>query len=80
MRGCQRSLIQTFLDEFVWRFNNDVTTDRILCYKLILETLAKFYKPGNDFRQIDKTFHETNGDPEEEETLHYVDDDDSDDE
>lgn len=80
MRGCKRSLIQTFLDEFVWRFNNDVTTDRILCYNLILETLAKFYQPGNDFKKIDELFYEANGDPEEEVTLHFIDDDESDDE
>lgn len=72
-------MIQTFLDEFVWRFNNDVTTDRVKCYDLILETLVNFYEPGSDLKKIEDMFNDTNGDPDEEESLHFVDDDDDDD-
>jgi hypothetical protein len=46
IRGCKRSYIQSFLDEFVWRFNNGVHNDRVAAYNLILKTIAKFYKPG----------------------------------
>jgi transposase-like protein len=46
MRGCGRFMIQSYIDEYIWRFNNKVTTDRKAAYFLILSEIAKFYKPG----------------------------------
>lgn len=48
IKGCKRSNIKPYLDEFTWRYNNNVNNDRVLCYKLILQTIANFYVPGQE--------------------------------
>ncbi|CAF1063061.1 unnamed protein product [Brachionus calyciflorus] len=53
MNGCKRVYVQSYLDEYVWRFNNGVSTNRV-CYELILNALASLYKPGNDFSHLEK--------------------------
>lgn len=44
MHGCKRSKIQSYIDEFVWRYNNNC--DRKECFNLILKEIARFYSPG----------------------------------
>ena len=41
MRGCQRLLIQSYLDEFMWRQNNNL--DRVESYHKILSLIPKVY-------------------------------------
>jgi hypothetical protein len=48
IHGCKRVYVQNYIDEYVWRFNNGVTTDRKACYELILKTIALFFKPGTE--------------------------------
>lgn len=48
IKGCKRANIQPYLDEFTWRYNNNVNNDRVSCYKLMLQTIANFYKPGQE--------------------------------
>jgi len=44
MHGCRRSKIQSYLDEFVWRYNNNC--NRIECFSFILKEISRFYAPG----------------------------------
>lgn len=61
MRGCSRVMIQSYIDEYLWRFNNKCTTDRKLAYNLIMNELARFYKPGTKLSEFDE-FFDTNKD------------------
>ncbi|RNA25960.1 ISXO2-like domain-containing, partial [Brachionus plicatilis] len=54
MNGCKRVYIQSYIDEFIWRFNNNVTTDRIACYNLILREISKFYRPGISLNEFEE--------------------------
>ena len=56
MRGCKRAFIQSYLDEFMRRLNNQVHSDKIACYNLILVSLAKFYKPGTSGKYLDQIY------------------------
>ncbi|RNA19630.1 RNA-directed DNA polymerase from mobile element jockey-like [Brachionus plicatilis] len=47
MNGCTRSMIQSYIDEYVWRFNNSCTTDSNQAYEQIHKEIAKNHKPGN---------------------------------
>ncbi|CAF0708516.1 unnamed protein product [Brachionus calyciflorus] len=79
MRGCKRSLLQSYLDELIRRFNNQVHSDRVACYNLILVSLAKFYKPGTLMENFDRIYLSINGDDNEDAIVHLVDDTDNDD-
>lgn len=46
MKGCKRVYIQSYIDEYLWQFNNKLTNDRVLCYNSILKEIGLFYKPG----------------------------------
>ena len=43
MRGCKRAHIQSHLDEFIWRYHNGVHDDRVKCYGLLVQIIAKYY-------------------------------------
>ncbi|CAF0771784.1 unnamed protein product [Brachionus calyciflorus] len=47
MNGCTRSMIQSYIDEYVWRYNNNCTTNREKSYELILHEIAKNYIVDN---------------------------------
>ncbi|RNA21956.1 hypothetical protein BpHYR1_003912 [Brachionus plicatilis] len=68
MRGCKRAHIQSHFDEFIWRYNNGVHDDRVKCYGLLIQIIAKYYEP-----EFEQKCLEANGDQYEEETIHYVD-------
>jgi transposase len=45
INGCQRNSIQTRLEEFMWRVNNNLT--RTDAYDKILREIAHYYSPAN---------------------------------
>lgn len=49
IKGCKRAYVQSYIDEFIWRYNNCVNNDRVLCYSLLLKELARFYSPGDEY-------------------------------
>ncbi|CAF0765448.1 unnamed protein product [Brachionus calyciflorus] len=46
MRGCIRDMVQSHIDEFIWRYNNKVNVDRKKAYDRILEEISIYYRPG----------------------------------
>ena len=48
MHGCTRSMIHSYIDEYVWSYNNSCTTDRKIAYDLILKEMANYYNPGTE--------------------------------
>ncbi|CAF1088466.1 unnamed protein product [Brachionus calyciflorus] len=72
MKGCKRAYIQSYLDEFIWRFNNNLSTDRVGCYNLILKVIVKFYKPGTKQEDFEKKCSEVIGDINEDVKTHFV--------
>ncbi|CAF1086129.1 unnamed protein product [Brachionus calyciflorus] len=53
MHGCKRLLIQSYIDEYLWRYNN-VCNDRKSSYDLILKYIAKYYPPGTELNNFEK--------------------------
>ncbi|RNA41814.1 hypothetical protein BpHYR1_039006 [Brachionus plicatilis] len=56
MNGCTRSMIQSYIDEYVWRYNNNCTTNREKSYELILHEIAKNYNPGQALRDFEEKY------------------------
>ena len=56
MNGCTRSMIQSYIDEYVWRHNNNCTTNREKSYELILHEIAKNYNPGQALRDFEEKY------------------------
>ena len=50
--GCKRSMVQSYVDEFVWRYNNNVNNNRKEAYNLIMKEIAKYYAPGQKYKLI----------------------------
>ncbi|CAF1131279.1 unnamed protein product, partial [Brachionus calyciflorus] len=73
-------MIQSYLDEFMWRFNNSVHNNRIESYVLILKVISKFYAPETELENFEKNYLEANGDQDEEAVIHFVETSDSEDE
>ncbi|CAF0955135.1 unnamed protein product [Brachionus calyciflorus] len=57
MRGCSRGMIQSYIDEFVWKFNNKCTTDRKKAYDLISNEISLFYKPDTQASDFESQFN-----------------------
>ncbi|RNA00670.1 ISXO2-like domain-containing [Brachionus plicatilis] len=51
MRGAH---IQSHLDEFIWRYNNGVHDDRVKCYGLLIQIIAKYYEPGKSIKEFEQ--------------------------
>ncbi|CAF1052115.1 unnamed protein product [Brachionus calyciflorus] len=64
MHGCKRSKIQNYIDEFIWRYNNNC--DRKECFNLILKDIARFFSPGQTVENFELMLRAVNGDPEED--------------
>ena len=45
MHGCRIEYLQSYIDEFVWRLNKGVFSDRVAAFDLILWEISKFYEP-----------------------------------
>ncbi|RMZ93697.1 ISXO2-like domain-containing [Brachionus plicatilis] len=58
MNGCTRPMLQSYIDEYVWRYNNNCTTDRKIVFDLMLKELGKNYKPGQKLMEFDKSEQE----------------------
>ncbi|CAF1078095.1 unnamed protein product, partial [Brachionus calyciflorus] len=56
MRGCNRGMIQSYIDEYVWRFNNKCTTDSKKAYDMILNGIKIYYKPGTQCSDFESNF------------------------
>ncbi|CAF0923894.1 unnamed protein product [Brachionus calyciflorus] len=66
MHGCTRSMIQSYTDEYVWRYNNSCTTDRKIAYDLILKEMANYYNPGTELSEFEAKFQKFLPNDEEE--------------
>ena len=80
MRGCKRNFIQSYLDEFIWRFNKNVNNDRVKCYYLILNVIAKYYQPGTTHEDFEKICIEAIGDDDDQDAIVHEAEDDEDEE
>ena len=76
MKGCKRNYIQTYLDEFMWRFNNQVHNNRTKCYSLILSNIQNFYYPGTTQDEFEKLYTISTCAEDEDVVLHYDENDD----
>ncbi|CAF1135941.1 unnamed protein product, partial [Brachionus calyciflorus] len=75
--GCKRNMIQSYIDEFMWRYNFQVTTVRVQAYNLILLEISRYYQPGKKI-VIDELDNQVNGDPETDAEYSVDSEDDSD--
>ncbi|RNA00896.1 hypothetical protein BpHYR1_028698, partial [Brachionus plicatilis] len=50
-------MIQSYIDEYVWRYNNNCTTNRKLTFELIMGEISNYYKPGTDLKLFEENYH-----------------------
>ncbi|CAF0950111.1 unnamed protein product [Brachionus calyciflorus] len=78
MHGCKRLYIQSYIDEYLWRYNNNVCNDRKSSYDLILKYIAKYYQPGTELNNFEKIASSAIGivdtldETEEEGSIYYA--------
>ncbi|CAF0718791.1 unnamed protein product [Brachionus calyciflorus] len=70
-------MIQSYIDEFMWRYNFQVNTDRVQAYNLILSEISRYYQPGKKI-VIDELVNQVNADPETDAEYSVDSEDDSD--
>ena len=49
-------MVQSYIDEYVWRYNNNCTTNREQSYELILREITKNFTPGQKLNEFEDRY------------------------